>query len=166
MRLLMISGHIHVADPAGGKPRDSLIHAVEGRHPDVDVVFLAEGVEQVLIDVIGVVEDVEDAALLGLQPALDGVLEDRQLHRPVRARQRNAAGTDRGAGGIGESLAPQQAQRDGGEPGGSQRLQGLAAGESPLEKGGHDSAGDAICFFHVKPLFPVVSGCRQAGMCS
>ena len=152
------------------KPRDPLIHAVEGRHPDLDIVFLAEGVEQVLIDVIGVVEDVEDPALLGLQPALDGIPEDRQLHRPVRPRQRNAAGTDGRAGGIGPGLAAEEAQRDSGETGGPQRLQGLAAGESSVEEGGQNSAGGVISFFHVKPLF---SGCfwlsvkpRQAGMCS
>ena len=160
IRLLMTLGDIHVADPAGGQPRDPLIHAVEGRHPDLDIVFLAEGVEQVLIDVVGVVEDVEDAALLRLQPALDGILEDRQLHRPVRARQRNPAGADGGAGGIGEGLAAQEAQGDGGEAGGPQRLQGLAAGESPLAKGGQDLAGDVISSFHVKPLFLVVQDWR------
>src|SRR5579871_5821777 len=124
----------------GGKPGDALVHAVEGRQLDLHVVELAEVRQQVLVDIVLIVEDLEGAAGLRGQAALDRVLIEGQRHRLVRSRQRKSARPVLLAGLVGQGAAPQQGKGGGGQTSAAERLQQLASrdplfpqlGEQPL----------------------------------
>lgn len=91
---------IHL-DRMGGKACDRLIHADKGRDLDVDIVLLAERSQKLLVDIIRVHEHSESAAGLGLEPAVDWVFEDGQLHRMCWPGQRDPTGTDQLTGHVG-----------------------------------------------------------------
>src|SRR5262249_20364657 len=60
--------------------------------------LLAEGLEHLRVEVVGVVVDLELAALLGLGRARNRIAELRHDDRVVAARERDAGAVDRPAG--------------------------------------------------------------------
>ena len=87
-------GHVG-RDRAGGERRDPRVDVVERRDLDLDVVLLAELLEQLPVDVVRVVEDGEGAAGLGLEARGDRLLPQRQRHSLVGPRQRIRRPADR-----------------------------------------------------------------------
>jgi hypothetical protein len=83
----------------GAELGERLVEGVERRHPDADVLLLAEGLEHLGVEVVGVVVDVQLAAALGLGGARDDVAELGHDDRVVLAGQRDPGAVDRRAGG-------------------------------------------------------------------
>jgi hypothetical protein len=84
---------------AGAELRERLVERVEGGDPDAHALLLAEGLQHLGVEVVGVVVDLQLAAALGLDRARDRVAELGHDHRVVAARQRDARAVDRAAGG-------------------------------------------------------------------
>ena len=129
---------------------DGLVLAVIGGELHVDAMGLAELVHQPLVDVVGIDIDDEIAAGFRRHAGLEGVLIDRQRHRMVGPRQRNAARAH-GLGAVGKSAADDEGCRRGDEAGAADGLQRPAARERAAH-GRTGRFGVRITIFHGCPL--------------